>query len=360
MPTAENAQIYYEAGVDPSDTYIQLSDIGDNLTFRSAVLRWSRERKPIVRPNGLRDGGIISVGTGSDNVQVAAGTVYIGGEELAFPADIAVTVWRGATTDIARVTSVQARKASAGVAEIVSKPGIDSTAFSTTRGAAGAPPLIGHKEVEIGQVRVTSVTTGAIVASELYSDPGTHTEWYNYPNWEVNYSYVANKLAGGAGITFDSALPDSHNEGGSGGPKHVYAYYYVPSFAKIGRCVDHVCIETSWSNSSAQVYDGKTIGAASSSLGQGSFTAYTNDNITDNLVAQKNKDLWFKYLQDSTLTTTYTQSQGRFGIARNNPANDNISLAGTISGEEASDDVNSEATLTASTTTTTTTTTTTA
>ena len=359
MPTAENAQMYYESGVDYSDGYKQLYDIGDNTTFRSAALRWSRQSgyKPTVRPNGLVNGGTVSVGSGNNNASVAAGTVYIGGESLTFAADTSVTVWRGASSDTHRITSIQVRKSASGTAVVISKPGTDHSAFSSTRGAAGGPPLIGHKEVEIAQVRTTAVAAAAITSDEIYAVPAGASdgscEWYNYPSWDVNYADVSSKLNRGAGITFHEALPDSHQDP-SAAPKHVYAEYYEPTFSKIGKCVDFVPIETSWSTSSTQIYDGRTIGAASSSLGQGAFTAYTEDNITDLIVSKKNADLWFKWLQDSTVTTTYIQTQGRFGISRTNPANDNLMFAATISGEEASQEITSEASLTASTTTTTT------
>ena len=102
---------------------------------------------------------------------------------------------------------------------------------------------------------------------------------------------VENGALGMAGVEFDAALPTIH-EGDT--TKKVYAEYYIPEKAQLPETSDFKAPETSHSASSKQIY-GKTIGSSSSTLNQGSFTAYLKDGVTDPIVAQKNENLfvWF-------------------------------------------------------------------
>ena len=96
--------------------------------------------------------------------------------------------------------------------------------------------------------------------------------------------------------------------------------------------------ETAFSVSSKQIY-GTTLGASSSSLSQGSFTAYLNDGISDGLLAGKGQNLWFKFFQNRLNATPYIIAQGILGISRTFPAGDQIAAACTISAEVAAGEV---------------------
>jgi hypothetical protein len=314
MATAENAKLQYEAGQN-AVAMTELTNSGDETSFTSAATLWSGRSgyAPVVRPNGLLTGGVVTTHASNDTVTVAALTCNLAGVVTAVGAGTA-TVTRGVSSDTHNITSITINSSGA----IAAVAGTDGTAFSETRAANGGPPLIPVGSIEIGQVRTTSVTAAVVGAAEIYQVPNLHLERADFPLWDVNY---------GAGkVTFLAALPEIHT---GAVPKKVYASYASPIFADIALASDFVPPETSHSVSSTQVY-GTTLGATSSTLGQGSFTAYLTDGISDALVALKNSTLWFKFFADR-YATPYILCQGKLGIARTFPAGDTIQAACTIS-----------------------------
>lgn len=334
MPTAENAQISYESGQD----YVamaELTDAGDHLKFECSDPIWSNRSgyKPDVKPNGLASGGVvIPAVSGTDNlVDVAALVCYLAGVKTTVNADTDVACTRPAG-DVSKVNSITVTDAGA----IAAVAGVDgaTTAFSTTRGAAGGPPLIPVGSIEIGQVRWTTTADAAVTADEIYQVPGTHVEYYNFPGWTINYVDVENGVIGNAGITFDSALPLIHTGAVA---KKVYAEYYEPIFSVLSKTENFVPPQTTHSVSSKQVYR-KTLGSKTSSLGQGSFTVYLEDGISDPFLDMKDEEIWFKFYTDPA-EDPYILARGHLGISRSFPAGDQISAACTISAEEAAYDV---------------------
>jgi len=204
--------------------------------------------------------------------------------------------------------------------------GTDSTSFSETRGAAGGPPLIPTDSVEIAQVRLTSNSAAVVDATEIFDTVGTHTERADYPLFDINYN--------GGSVTFYSANPEIHT---GPVPKAVYASYATPIFADVSLASDFVPPETTHAVASQQVY-GSTIGSTSSTLAQGSFTAYLNNGVSDGLVGLKNQNLWFKFFPDR-YQSSYIVTQGKLGIARTFPAGDSLQAACTISAESSAAEV---------------------
>lgn len=217
--------------------------------------------------------------------------------------------------------------------------GFEGTSLSTTRGAIGGPPYIPTTSIEIGQVKYTSATAAAVDADEIFQVPGTHQERWDYPAWNENRVSVSNQVLGNAGITFLSALPLIHSDdsGVTTAGKKVYAEYYDVLWAEVPNAENFVPPENSHSVSSKQVY-GNTLGANSSSLGQGSFTFYASDGVTDNLIKLKDETLWFKFMP-SRYKDSYVICQGKLGISRTFPAGDNIAVACTISADTIAQDV---------------------
>jgi len=326
MANAENAKLQYEAGqtVYPMSA---LTDSGDATTFTSSATLFSKKSgyAPDVRPNGLITGGAITPAASGTNdlVDVAALTCYLAGVKTSVAADTDVAITRGLTTDTHNITSITVK--SDGTIEAIA--GTGGTAFSATRGAAGGPPFIPVGSIEIGQVRTTSVTAAAVAAAEIFQVVGVHQERYDYPIFDIDYANAA--------VDFATALPLIHT---ASVPKKVYASYADPIFADVQLASDFVPAETSHSVSSTQVY-GTTIGSSSSSLGQGSFTAYLSDGIGDALVGLKNAILWFKFFPDR-YKTPFLLTQGKLGISRTFPAGDSIQAACTISAEKESAEVN--------------------
>ena len=131
-----------------------------------------------------------------------------------------------------------------------------------------------------------------------------------------------------------SAVPANH-VGDVG--KAVYAAYATPIFGEITLASDFTPPETTNSVTSTQIY-GTTLGSTSSTLGQGSFTAFLNDGVTDALVTLKNEVLWFRFFPNKFASANIL-SQGKLGISRTFPAGDNIQAACTISASEAAIEV---------------------
>lgn len=315
MATAENAKLEYEAGQN-AVAMSALTDSGDATRFTSAATLWSGRAgyAPVVRPNGLLTGGALSVTATNNEVSVAALTCNLAGVVTAVAAGT-VTITRPATA-VSKVCSVTVN--SSGALAVVAGTDGATTAFSETRGGAGGPPLIPVGSIEIGQVRVTSNTAAPITSAQLFTVVGLHVERADFPLYTIDYSTGS--------INFLAALPKIHT---GPAPKAVFASYASPIFAEVAQASDYVPPEESHSVSSTQIY-GSTLGSTSSTLGQGSFTAYLQNGITDGLVTQKNQILWFRFYPDK-YASSYQLSQGKLGIARTFPAGDSIQAACTIS-----------------------------
>jgi hypothetical protein len=340
MPTAENAILYYEAGQDLV-SMVALTDSGDATTFESADDFWSNRDgyAPDVRPNGLITGGVVTPAASKTNnyVDVSNLTCYLAGVETTVDSgntDIECARPAGSGDDC-KINSITVT--SEGAIAVV--PGADHTDLSATRGDDGGPPWIPTGSIEIAQVKYTSDSDGLVTADEIYQVVGTHTERWDYPAWNENRVSVESQVLGNAGITFLSALPLIHSSdgGSSTATKAVYAEYYDVLWAELPNAENFVPPENSHSVSSKQVY-GNTLGASSSSLGQGSFTFYATDGVTDNLIKLKDEILWFKFMPNR-YKDAYVICQGKLGISRTFPAGDNIAVACTISAEEIAEDV---------------------
>jgi len=319
MPTAENAQLDYEAGQNFT-AMVALTDSGDHISFTSAASLWSGRSgfTPDVKPNGLITGGAITpaAAAGTDDVDVAAITCNLNGVETSVSAAADVQLTRDATNAY-QIHSITVNNAGA-IAVVAGTA--HASAFSDTRDAAGGPPLIPTDSIEIGQVRLTSTAAAVVDASEIFQVVGVHQERFDFPLW--------NEKPESGSIEFLSALPTIHTGGVA---KAVHAEYYTPLFSQVSLASDFTAPETSHSVSSTPIY-GTTLGASSASLGQGGFTAYVQDGVTDPLVALKNETLWFRFYPDK-YKTPHLLCQGKLGIARTWPAGDNQQAACTISAQ---------------------------
>lgn len=318
MSSAANAQLEYESSQTPS-AMAALTDGGDHKVFSNAASYWSQKSgyTPDIKPNGLLTGGGISPAAGQDDkIDVAALTLNLNGIVTAVAGSSGVSISRGLTTDTHRITSITVNAAGS----IVAVPGTDGAAFSETRGADGGPPFIPVDSVEIGQVRVTSVTAGQVTSDEIYAEPGTHLERANFPTYTVD--------ARSGSLTFRAALPLIHT---GSLPKKVFAKTYEPVFTAVDLADAFTPPERTNSVSSTQVYGG-AIGSVSSSLSQGSFTAYLEDGATDDLVGLKGEVLFFRFYPDRN-KTPFLYGYGTLGVGRQFPANGQITASCTISSQ---------------------------
>lgn len=331
MATASEGILYYEAGQDLT-AFAALSDSGDHTVFNSGANLWSNKSgyTPKVYPNGLATGGATTPAASGtkDLVDVAGLTCYLAGVLTSVNAVADVACVRGTTKECS-VNSITVTGAGA----IAVLTGTQGDTIVETRGAAGGPPWIPTGSIEIKQVRFTAMATAVVTAAEIKSTPGTHTEKYNFPTWVIDRARVESGVLGYAGIDMNSALPLIHSDdaGTTTATKKVYVEFYEPDFAQVPESADFVPAETSHSVSSTQIYGG-TKGSTSSSLGQGSFTAYFEDGVTDGLLSEKNSNIWFKFKPDR-LKTPYILTQGIFGVSRTFPSGDSIQASCTISAD---------------------------
>jgi len=333
MATAEFAKIMMESGQTLFD-YTEATDSGDQTVFTvsgKTVFSDKSGYELSVRPDGVVTGrNMLSTHATNDTVTIAGFTCYLAG--------VLTTVT--ATTDtitrpdsaVSKVNSITVNS-SGGIAVLAGDNG-STTAFSSTRGAAGGPPYIPVGSIEIGQIRVTSDTAAAITSDEIFQTVGTHVERFDYPTWTVNNigdgdaATVSSKK--NAYIEFDAEIGDGIHTGDEYKP--VYVRGYTPIFSEISRSVDFVPAENTHSVSSTQVYNG-TVGSSATSLGQASFTAMLDDGVTDALVANVDEILTFKFFPNRN-KTPYMLTQGKLGIASTFPAADQIQASATISAEQ--------------------------
>jgi len=323
MPTAENAKLDYEGG-QTSYAMGALTDSGDHLTFSSSATLWSRRTgyAPVIRPNGILTGGVVipAVTVANDKVDVSALTCNLAGVVTSVAASVAtLTITRPATA-VSKVNSITVN--SSGAFAVVAGTDGSTTAFSETRAAAGGPPLIPVGSIEVAQVRVISNTAAVITAAQIFQVIGTHRETASYPQYTVNYSEGT--------ITLLAALPLIHTGVVA---KAIYASYAAPIFAEIALADAFKAPETTHAVSSTQIYN-TTLGSSKATLGQGAFTAYLDDGVTDPLVELKNEYLWFRFYP-SRYSSSYLLCQGKLGINRTWPAGDNIQAACTVSATSA-------------------------
>ena len=172
MPTAANARLDYEA----SQTLLPMAplvDSGDHQTFTSGADLWSQRAgyTPVIRPNGLLTGGLMTPTSGqNDQVDVAALTMQLQGLVLPVAGTMGIALTRGMGGDTHVINSITVTAAGS-IAVLVGEEG---TSFTEARGAAGGPPFIPANSVEIGQVRLPSVTSVPVTSSEILQKPGIH------------------------------------------------------------------------------------------------------------------------------------------------------------------------------------------
>ena len=335
MSTSENAKLQYEAG----QTFVameELSDSGDQTSFNSVSTIMSDKAgfEPVLRPNGLITGGVVTIAASGSNdvVDVSALTCYLIGVSTSVNASTDLAITRATSTDTHMINSITVN---AGGALAVVTGTDHASAFSETRGADGGPPLIPVGSIEIAQVRTDSFTAAALVAGEIFQVVGQHLERYDFPTFEEKKLRVSSQVMGLAGLDFTSALPLSHT---GAVPKKVYAEYYTPIFADLSSISDFVPAETSHTANSQTIYGG-AIASKSSSLNQCTFTAYLDTGISDALVTLKDAKLWFKYFQNRLNSTPYVLTNGFLGIGRTFPADNQNQSACTVTAEKKSEDV---------------------
>ena len=322
MATAENAKLEYEAG----QTSVAMTELtsSDNQKFSSSANLFSNRSgfAPVVRANGMLTGGAVSPNASADDVDVAAGTCNLNGV-VAAVSGATVSIQRP-LSDVAQVFSIVVD--ATGTYDVVEGVESATQSFSESRGVAGGPPFIAVDEIEVAQVRVNTSSSAVIEATEVFQVVGLHQERADFPLFNVSFN--------DGEIDFLAAIPAIHTGNVA---KKVYASYATPIFGEVTLASDFTPPETTNNVTSTQIY-GTTLGSTSSTLGQGSFTAFLDNGVTDALVSLKNENLWFRFFPNKFASSNIL-AQGKLGISRTFPAGDNIQAACTISANEAAIEV---------------------
>jgi hypothetical protein len=209
----EHSRIEYESGVTP---YLMaaITDSGDHKTFTSSADLFAEsnpDTAPVVLPNGILNGGLVTPNIIADNVIVSPTLCNLGGVADVIVGAFPVAITRP-ITNVASVTSITIN--SAGILFVIK--GVDGTnaVFSEIRGAAGGPPYIPVDSIEVAQVRIAKSASAIIAKTEIFAVENTHRELANYPSYEIKHFSGT--------VIFDKSLPLIHTGDTS---KKVYASY---------------------------------------------------------------------------------------------------------------------------------------
>lgn len=310
--TAENALLEYESSVTEYEE--ALTDSGDHQIFTGTPDVWSNNGAyaPEILPDGVVSGTNILTPHADDNkLTVGAFTAYVSG---------VLKTYAGGTVSITRAstgTHVINSIVFDGT-DVTAVKGTESTSFLTTRGGNGGPPYIAVAKIELGQVKTSSQTAAAILASEIFQSATNGTqERYDYPTF-----YTPNTLGDGnsadteaqqnAYVKFSKALVTSHT---GDTVKGVYAVLNEPDFTEIEVAEAWKPATETPSTSSKQWYNGVVIGTSSKSLSAASFNIAWSNPTTHPLRKLDGKNLTFRFYPDKNVTTEYELCQGIIGIA---------------------------------------------
>ena len=322
MATSQKSKIAVELGRTLVD-FAVMADAGGHQVFTANDKLWSGKSgyEPEVRPNGIVSGQrLLSTHASNDTVTIAGFTAYSKGALHSVSAtSLALTRPSTSTHKICSVIMDD-------TGTIDEVEGTEGTEFSTTRGTAGGPPLIPVDAVELGQVRFSSQSAAVIASDEIYQDIGNHAEYADYPVPETfNIGNGINAVSSAeqySHIKFNEVLPLNH-EGSV--PKRIYIKYYVPVFTVMPRVSDYKPAALGISKSSVSIYEGSGVSGAigsmkADSVGDVSFTVYTNDNITDGILREEGEIMTVKFWQDAN-KAPYILSQGMLGVDSDFPTN---------------------------------------
>ncbi|ATN93338.1 hypothetical protein [Marinobacter phage PS3] len=315
--STDNALLEFEGGQN-AFPMTALSDSGDAQTFESGEELWSQAAgfAPVVRADGVITGGACTPAAGSDAVSIAAFTAFNSGVELAVAAQASVSVTRAAS-DTHIINSIVCDSAG----DVTAIAGTEGTEFSETRANAGGPPLIPVGSIELSQIRLSSQTSAAVAAGEIFQLVNVHMESAVFPIATIDY--VSGE------VSFSSALKKIHTGQVA---KGVYASFATPEFIEAFDAYDFVPSEVGYSSSSKQTYT-RVKNSRSQSLNNATFSVDLTDGISDTIAAVQGENLYFRFYPDKNRPQHFIE-QGVLSIARTFPAGGDIVASCTINVDE--------------------------
>lgn len=310
----------------------ELQDAGDGMTFESANAPWSVQGDvpTQVKPYGILTGARARPGDAADTVHIPAQSLAMPGSPAADDDGVVtiaaqdVTITRGTAPDTYIVNAVTVDQAG----DVVVLQGSPHTAFDDSHGENGGPPFIPEGSVMVTQVRTSSADSAVLAGSEVLTVDGLHREMSAWPIYKQ-----PNEAEGS--VSFNSELPRIH---AGGKPKKVFAIYATPIFQELPDTTDYTPAETTHSSSSTATHQDPR-GVESSGLSDASFSVILDDGISEPLLRQKNKRIWFKWRPNMARDLPYQLTLGRLAVSRSNPASGDRTASCTIAVQRASVDV---------------------
>ena len=283
--------------------------------------------QPIVRVDGVVSGFGLTPGSGFNEVDVAAGTLYLQGNLVTVGATTVSNITRPTTIGEVLVTALTVDENGT----ITATPNTEGST-STTRGASGGPPFLPVDEVLIGYVTATYydgsasgervLTTGEI---DTYSKEYAAIPSAKVVNHDEDQNVGVVQLA--------NVLPNIHAATAAGpgtACRNVYASYYEPEFEEIPDAMDFSYTEDVSTYKSKAYKDASEETAIGTPSWSASFSAYFT-TVDDILNLVKNSKRWIKHFPDDDLTP-YWAGLAIVKVSRNTPVEDNMSASITLEG----------------------------
>jgi len=221
LPTGKEMQLKVEDGFTLYGPEL-MTDSGDHKNYSSAGNRFSLcasdengiDRRPVVRPDGLRNGCLVSSAiSGIDNcVDVCAGSIWNGGivKSVNGVTDLALT-----RPSAGNVKKVSITIDSAGTVAILD--GTEGVSYTDSRGVAGGALYIPLGTVELVTIKLDEFT-GPVKERSINFSP----ELSSFPVCEID-PYVAKAV-------FSKAHSPIHTGGVA---RNIYITYSVPQFSTL-------------------------------------------------------------------------------------------------------------------------------
>lgn len=280
-----------------------------------------------VRVDGVISGFALSAGSGFNEVDVAAGSLYLKGQIVEVAATSVNNITRPTTIGEVLVTALTIN-ASGTIAATAGTEG----ETSTVRGAAGGPPFLPVDEVLIGYITATYFDGSAsgekvLTAGEIDSYT---KEYAAIPSAKVLFhdedqEYGCVELA--------NVLPMIHAATAAGpgtAVRNVYASYYEPEFEEVPDAMDFSYTEDVSTYKSKAYKDASEETAIGTPSWSASFNAYFT-TVDDILNLIKNSKRWIKHYPDDDLAPYWT-GIAIVKVSRDIPVEDNMSASITLEG----------------------------
>ena len=293
--SGDNTQYNYTGGGDFLSAFIDSA----GTSYAPTVLVDGVISGAVVIPAAAGTNNLVDVSAMAANI---GGVAYTGATKLA--ADTDLTCLRGSALDVCRINSITHTGSAWAVIS-----GTAHTAFDLAggRGGAGEPPYIPVGSIEVAQVRFSSITDAAVLASEIKMIPGDTKEMAYSPGKDIEYARLDAGTLDYPGVTMRVALPAIHTGDATRG---VWLSGYEAAFSEWQKVNDVAFQGESISSTSDETFSG-TDTYTSSEVSDGSFSWSCNSITSDPewaVMEGKDAKVWLK-LYETRGATEYLACQ---------------------------------------------------